>query len=179
MDVRRGSEQRAVSPLDVIIEEHWGSVEAVCRMRLSGMRAADVDDAVQDTFVEFLVADRERIIDVRSWLLAVAVRMCGHIHRRRYRRAEVPLSTDAFDDEGDPSAIAVNELAFCKLIACLPASEQQLMTWRYVEQLSYQQLGLRLGISDGHARILAFRARHRIRDALTHGELGSSLGLVV
>jgi len=167
MDVPREDEQQAVRPLDVIIEEHWASVEAVCRTRLSGMRNADVDDAVQDTFVELLLADRDRIIDVRAWLNAVAVRMCGHIHRRRYRRAEVPLITDAFEDNGDPSAIAVERLAFNRLISSLPAVEQRLMTWRYVDQLSYEQLGQRLSVTPAHARVLAFRARRRIRDALT------------
>ena len=170
MDVRRGDEQRGQRPVDAIVEDNWAAVESVCRMRLSGMRSADVDDAVQDTFVAFLLADRTRILDERAWLVAVAIRMCGHIHRRRYRLAEVPIVADRSDDSCDPCEIAVDQLAFLKLIANLPAVEQQLITGRYVDRLSYEQLGKRLGVTEGHARILAFRARHRIRNALIQSE---------
>jgi RNA polymerase sigma factor (sigma-70 family) len=166
MDVRLGDEHRGERPIDAIVEENWAAVQAVCRMRLSGIRSADVDDAVQDTFVAFLLADRTRILDERAWLIAVAIRMCGHIHRRRYRLAEVPIVADRSDESCDPCELAVDQLAFLRLIASLPAVEQQLIAGRYVDRLSYEQLGKRLGVTEGHARILAFRARHRIRNAL-------------
>ena len=51
-----------------------------------------------------------------------------------------------------------NRLAAADYLARLPAEQQQLLRLRYYEDLSYDEIAARLGISAGNARVRLFRA---------------------
>src|SRR5580700_9106704 len=85
-----------VASLDVglaqTIERCLPLVVRVCRSRLRGLPSADIEDAVQETFVQLTAADRSRILNVDAWLIRVALRSCARTLRSRYQCREVPLA---------------------------------------------------------------------------------------
>jgi RNA polymerase sigma factor (sigma-70 family) len=166
MDVRSGGGLPAEESVSAKVEEQWHLVEAICRMHLSGMRSADVDDAIQETFVQFLHADRRRIRDEAGWLVVVATRVCARIHRQRYRRQETAQPLQLVADKADPAEIVVEQLSFGELIATLSPQEREIVVLRYVAQLPYDQIAERLNLTTVNARQIALRARRRLRDAL-------------
>jgi RNA polymerase sigma-70 factor (ECF subfamily) len=160
--------QRALAPIDVgltqTIEECRPLVVRICRSRLSGLPAADIEDAVQDTFLQFAAADRSRIINVEAWLIAVALRMCAHTLRDRYKSKEIPLSdTPIIHSVADALDQADEQLWVAKITSLLPTADMKLLHMLYIQDMPYGEVARYLHISNGHARVLAYRARQHAR----------------
>lgn len=149
-----------------IIEAQTRLVTAICWKHLAGMRSTDVEDAVQETFLRLLCADRSRIQDETGWLVVVATRVCARIHRRAYARRESAEQPDLLIEGSDASQMAVDLLSFQELIADLSGIEREVVVMRYVLLLPYGVIALRLGLSTVNTRQIALRARRRLRDGL-------------
>ena len=90
MDARLGGATPADDPASLVIREQWDYVEAICRKHLAGMRIEDVHDARQETFLQFINADKDLIREPRAWLTSVARHTCDRIIlRRKYRQDEL------------------------------------------------------------------------------------------
>lgn len=157
-----------------LIEKHLATVRRVCRAHLS--RREDIDDAMQETFVQFLLADRSRIINPEAWLVTVAARSCGHVHRWRYAHPEVGLFEDtAHTVEADGLDGVLDILWFEKVISHLPEIDRQVLTWLYLNNLPRETVAEHLGVSMDHLRVIAHRARRRAQRAFT--AFDDSIGL--
>lgn len=141
-----------------IINERWGLVQRVCTARLP---LADVDDAVQDTFLQFLAADRRSIRNVDAWLVAVAVRVCNRIHRRRYRAGEVPFGSahDVTEDLGLDDVL--DSEWFEQLCQSLPERDRSVLHSLYVHPRARSDVAADLDVTTNHLRVIAYRARQR------------------
>jgi RNA polymerase sigma factor (sigma-70 family) len=154
----------ALTPVDDAIAETIERcrplVTRVCRSRLSGLPTADIEDAVQDTFLQLIAADRSRIVNVDAWLITVALRSCAHTLRARYRSREVPLS-EAPTPESLADAIdhADEQLWLAKVATLMPTTDMKLLHMLYIQDLPYDEVAKYFSISNGHARVLAYRAR--------------------
>jgi len=139
-------------------------VERICKSRLSGLPRADIEDAIQETFVQLAAADRSRIVNVDAWLITVATRVCAHTLRERYRSREVSQPDPALPSSLDEvSAEADERLWLAKVAALLPTVDRQLLHLLYVQDLPYGEIAEYFDISNGHARLLAYRARQHAR----------------
>jgi RNA polymerase sigma-70 factor (ECF subfamily) len=168
MDTWAGDAPSADGALCSAIKQHWNLVEAICRRHLAGMRGSDIDDAVQETFVQLLIADRSRIDELPAWLIVVATRVCARIHRKRYLQPEAcEVPDERAGDAPDPADVAVEQMSFGELLAVLSPPEREVVVLRYGLQLSYDDIAARIGISAVNARQIALRARRRLQDALT------------
>lgn len=87
---------------DGVVAEHGPYVWRV--LRRLGVRAADVEDVWQETFivVHRKLAGFEGRSSVRTWLSAVAVRVASDYRNRAHRRRE--LATDDVPDDGAPAS---------------------------------------------------------------------------
>lgn len=160
----------------MVIERSWPAVYRQCRRRLSS--TADAEDATQETFIQYLRADRTAIRDTDAWLSLVAARVCIHRHRARYRHPEVPLGETPHRADGhDPADAATDALWFDSLGRWLRPTDHRLLRWMYVQGLSLEQIGERLGITPNHAGVLVYRARQRARVAVE--AMGRTLGGVL
>lgn len=148
--------------VDDIVERHYELVRRVCRAHLS--RRDEIQDAVQETFAQFLLADLDRIANVEAWLVTVAVRVCGHTHRWRYNHPEYDGEFDLDPRQTDGNLDGVLDSVWIdRVMKHLPSEERRLLQWLYLEDASRDEIANRLGVSTDHLRVLAFRARINAR----------------
>lgn len=123
-------------------------------------------DAVQDAFVK-LWNDREALGDVNS-PKAYAIRLVKNlcIDRIRRQRLEFPeelperVSPEGQDDEIDQKE-RLNMVM--EAIKSLPDRQREILWLRTVENLSYDEISERLGMTPLTLRVLLSRARSKIK----------------
>ena len=123
-------------------------------------------DAVQDAFVK-LWNDRETLGDVNS-PKAYAIRLVKNlcIDRIRRQRLEFPeelperVSPEGQDDEIDQKE-RLNMVM--EAIKSLPDRQREILWLRTVENLSYDEISERLGMTPLTLRVLLTRARSKIK----------------
>lgn len=139
--------------------EVWRFVSAQIRRR------EDAEDAVMETFG---AAFRDfgaltRAEDQRRWLLGVARKKTADILRRRYRRAERPLMESDVAADGMPTA---SELAARGAISALPDGQREVITLKYVNGLSIEEIGRVIRRSPAATNGLLQRGRESLRESL-------------
>lgn len=168
-------------------------------LRFTGDRS-EAEDIAQDSFLRaFAALPRSRAeLPFRPWLLQIAVNLCRDWARRASRRS-VPFSdlTAAGDDpveeagakagmEGladpeplPPEATEMSEqmAELREAVMALPPAFRMIVTLRYNEELSYEEIGQLLNMPPATVGTSLLRARRRLRAALTHpGEAGNHDG---
>ena len=155
---------------ETLVRRHLRSAYAVALAQLG--EEADAQDAVQDAFVTAL----KRIEECRkpdqfgSWLMSI-VRNRARDHRRyRAVRDALPLdSASQAADRADPSRDAENAELRTDLLGAmdtLTELQREVILLYDMEGWSHKEIGLRLGISDGSARVHLFNARRALRERL-------------
>jgi RNA polymerase sigma-70 factor (ECF subfamily) len=146
-------------PFWILVEAHGDELLAHAR-RLAGEQHAE--DVVQDALLRALRAyPRLRHGDhLRAWLYRVTTTAAIDLHRSRRRElpaADVPAAAvvDSYD-----------EGAFDALIAPLPAGARTALHLRFVEDLDYERIADRLGISAVAARQRVSTAVRTLRERL-------------
>ena len=166
MHARSGASRRNDDELADLIAECRSDVERICRSRLSGLPEADIEETIQEAYLQLIAADRSRIRNIRAWVIRVTVITCAHVYRRRYRMPEESLDdAPPIVDSPDPSATANASMWLLSAVDTLSTADRLLLSWLYVEGLSSADVAERLNITSGHVRVLAFRARARARIA--------------
>jgi len=133
---------------------------------------AVADDLAQTTFLKvhraraaFRAGER-----VRPWVFTIAARVRSDWLRAQ-GRTEDELDADAPDPEPgrDPSQAALGRERAERVreaLAGLPEPQRVVVHLHRFEDLSFAEIGRALGISEGAARIRAFRAYDRLRALL-------------
>jgi RNA polymerase sigma factor (sigma-70 family) len=143
---------------------------------------ADADDAVQEAWLRLARAGRDGIADLRGWLTTVTGRICLDALRRRGVRGEQPLELSAgpvelsagplaraaAGDAGtDPERAAVLAdsvgLALYVVMDALTPAERVSFVLHDVFEVPFDAIAAVLGRSTAAAKMLASRARGRIR----------------
>lgn len=173
MPLFRGPDQQADNDVAGVIAEHWTQVYRVCMARTS--RPEDAEDATQETFIELLRTDRSLIVDYTPWLTIVAVRMSDRVLRRRYRsledlteNPENPVGWEALDEVLDASW-------FHTMTRNLPPIDRRVLTNLYLRRLSVRQAAEDIGVTAGHLRVIAHRARRRAEATIRDLNAGRDL----
>lgn len=155
-----------------LVRRHLRAAYAVALAQLG--EEADAQDAVQDAFVTAL----QRIDDCRkpdqfaSWLLSI-VRNRARDHRRyRQVRDALPLdaASESADRRADPGRDAENAELRQDLLGALDTLtelQREVILLYDVEGWSHREIGAKLGISEGSARVHLFNARRALRGRLT------------
>jgi RNA polymerase sigma-70 factor, ECF subfamily len=132
---------------------------------------ADADDAVQEAWLRLARASGDGIEDLRGWLTTVTGRICLDVLRRRGARGEQPLKPDLWtipsDFSPDPEAEAVLAdsvgLALYVVMDALTPAERVSFVLHDVFELPFDMIAAILGRSAAATKMLASRARGRIR----------------
>ncbi len=136
----------------------------------------DAADITQETFIKAYRALGSFRGDskVSSWLYRIASNVCLDFLRSRSRRAQVPLSFENEDAEGEielpdmsqnPEKVLMKKLskeAVRRGMEKLPPKQRQILVLRELCGLSYAELAQTLSVEEGTVKSRIFRARKRL-----------------
>jgi RNA polymerase sigma factor (sigma-70 family) len=129
-------------------------------------RAADIDDAVQETLLLLYrrVGTLRAVTSFSAWLFAVARRACLRLLRRSTGMAGMPV--------GDAEARLVHlpsediRIDLSRAIQSLPEHYREVILLRDIEELSIEEIGAVLGLTRESVKARIHRARLMIREYL-------------
>ena len=150
----------------------------------------DADDAVQETWLRLDRTGGEGVEDLRAWLTTVVSRVCLDMLRTRRTRREVPVEIDLdellagaprLDAPGAASAPTPEEevllaesvgLALHVVMDSLTPAERVAFVLHDIFDLPFGQVGQVLGRSTAAVKMLASRARRRVRVVPGQADVG-------
>jgi len=146
-----------------LVARHAPRATTAARRVLGGRE--DTEDTVQEAVLSaYLSLDRLREPGrFGPWLAAIAVNLAKMRLRRERTAADLPGGLAA---PADDVVEALDSLR--SALAVLPDGEREAVVLHYVEGLSCEEIGLRIGRSAGAVRVRLHRARLRLREGLTH-----------
>ncbi|MEH1167472.1 sigma-70 family RNA polymerase sigma factor [Micromonospora sp. CPCC 205539] len=148
-------------------EAHRGHLRSVA-YRILGS-ASEADDAVQEAWLRSARADHVGIRNTRAWLTTVVARVCLDMLRARTARREVVLDAALPSVSPDPEQQALLAdsvgLALLVVLDTLPPAERLSFVLHDMFAVPFEEIGSILGRSTPAAKMLASRARRRLRDA--------------
>jgi RNA polymerase sigma factor (sigma-70 family) len=151
-------------PFEEIVAEHGALVMRVCRALVG---QADAADAWSETFLSALEAyPRLRAgSNVRGWLVTIAHRKAIDQIRRAARRADPAV------EPGEPTALEPPEADEELRIAldALPSKQRGAVIYRYLAELSYDEIGKLIGSNAVAARRSAADGIANLRKRLSKG----------
>ena len=128
-------------------------------------RAADIDDAVQETLLLLYrkVGTLRAVTSFSAWLFAVARRACLRLLRRATGQAEPIGEADARLAQLRPDEI---RLDLSRAIQSLPEHYREVILLRDIEELSIDEITEVLGLTRETVKARIHRARLMIREYL-------------
>jgi RNA polymerase sigma factor (sigma-70 family) len=146
---------------------HREHLHAVAYRMLGSVTEAD--DAVQEAWLRLARAQSTDVQNVRAWLTTVVARVCLDMLRARTSRREIPLDAPTLIDGPDPEQEAMLAdsvgLALLVVLDTLTPAERLAFVLHDLFAVPFDEIGPILGRSTQAAKMLASRARHRIRTA--------------
>jgi RNA polymerase sigma factor (sigma-70 family) len=131
--------------------------------------ASDADDAVQEAWLRLARTEPGDVHNMRAWLTTVVGRVCLDALRARTARREVPLDAPDLTGGPDPereAALADSVgLALLVVLDTLTPAERLAFVLHDMFAVPFDEIAPVLGRSTQAAKMLASRARHRIRTA--------------
>jgi RNA polymerase sigma-70 factor (ECF subfamily) len=163
-----------------IVEQHGGLVWATA-YRLLG-NCEDAADCFQETFLEAVkVSRKEPVGDWSALLRRMATVRAIDLLRGRYRHRGRTNALTGLDEAVSRGANPMQEAEASELAerlrAALPHLSQDqasVFCLSCLENLSYQEIGERLGMTVNAVGVLLHRARQRLRELLVSVDTGTS-----
>ena len=144
-------------------------IERICRRLLRD--EFEAEDAAQQTFLSAYKALLGGVEprDGEAWLATIARNECLQRIRTRMRRPLPVIENELEDFRPGVHQLALDRLNAARLwneISRLPQQQRDAVILREVAGLSYEELGLLLGVTRPGVESLLFRARARLRNRL-------------
>src|SRR5215469_11435272 len=133
--------------------------------------AAEVDDAVQETWLRLNRSDAGEIGNLRGWLTTVVARICLDMLRARKSRREEPMSPlvpepVAFDAHAEETEMADSVgAALLIVLETLAPAERLAFVLHDMFAVPFEEIAPIVGRTVDASRQLASRARRRVRGA--------------
>jgi RNA polymerase sigma-70 factor (ECF subfamily) len=131
--------------------------------------AAEVDDAVQETWLRLSRSDAGEIGNLRGWLTTVVARICLDMLRVRKSRREEPMSPlvpepVAFDAHAEETEMADSVgAALLIVLETLAPAERLAFVLHDMFAVPFEEIAPIVGRTPAAARQLASRARRRVQ----------------
>jgi RNA polymerase sigma-70 factor (ECF subfamily) len=153
-----------------LVSPHRDSLARFCSMMV-GREAEDIVQAASAAAFADLGRFEKRS-KFSTWLYGIALNLCRKHLRDKSRHAgqaspEV-LAAQPSNARGVLSSVIRHEMAEKLEVAVsrLPTSMREAFLLRYVDAMDYPEISAITGVSEGTARVRAFRARALLRDEL-------------
>lgn len=161
---------------EAFVKEHQDMVYTTA-LRLLG-RQAEAEDAAQDAFLRAFER-RDEVLAMENaggWLRTVTTNLClNHLERHRARwtlfsEVSEPSGEDAVPFEetlrAPDTAADVDLDALEAALLALPDSQRVPLSLFHFEDMSYENIAARLGVSLGKVKTDIFRGRQALKKAL-------------
>ncbi|MBP7460691.1 MAG: RNA polymerase sigma factor [Candidatus Delongbacteria bacterium] len=139
----------------------------------------DAEDVFQETFYKAFRSINKFMIDYSfyKWILKIAYNTCIDFLRKK-KLPTVPIKTQSrFDDKeieldlidpcSDPDTVLKQKETAHKLeeeIRHLPKTYQEIIIYRFFDQLSYEEIAVKMNIPEGTVKTRLFRAREILKE---------------
>ena len=129
---------------------------------LARVAATDVDDLVQDVFMQAMqrLASLHDPFAFAAWLAAIARNRAADHWRRRPALVELP------DQLASPSRDRTEALAALSAIRSLPEAYRETLTLRLVEGMTGPEIAACTGLTEGSVRVNLHRGMKELRERL-------------
>jgi RNA polymerase sigma-70 factor (ECF subfamily) len=155
----------------VLYERYLNSVYRYVAYRT--MNTATAEDLTSEVFLNaWKSIDRyeDRGYAFSTWLLRLAHNEVTDYYRTHHHNATLP-ETDVYssstNDPGQLVELQSDQTALLNAIRQLPDEWQQIILLRFVEEISFEEIGIIVGKSSGACRVIQHRALGRLRQLLT------------
>lgn len=144
-------------------------VTEVARSRSIGLPEAVRDDVVADVFLVLIDQDFRTLRRFRgqsslgTYLVVVARRIAIRKLAEVQRTRPVSLPVDRIADDGASDMIAANKDEVQSLLAQLPSSEATAVRMFHLEERSYREIGMHIGIPENSVGPLLSQARAKLK----------------
>jgi RNA polymerase sigma-70 factor (ECF subfamily) len=199
MDARKLAETTSAGDISQVVHraragssEAWGelyrqfgpAIFRFCRRALPTRE--DAEDATAEIFMKLRdkLAQYDSSRPFSAWLYKVAANHCWDLLRRR--RVRQDLETGEIEDlpleHPDPGQLdrLIEERTSEQVraaLSTLPARARMALVLRYYSDMSYDEIAEALGVRRAFVGVVLLRARHQLRDALSHrGMAGLAAG---
>ncbi|MGM0669069.1 MAG: RNA polymerase sigma factor [Gemmatimonadota bacterium] len=157
--------------MNELVTRHHGSAFRVALGILKDEEGAS--DVSQDAFLKaFKGLERfQGDASFKTWLLTIVANEAKGVLRKRSRRRETPLETTApIASEGaSPEEALQDSQETARVMAILqelPEKQRQAVTLRIFEGMSFREVGVVIGSSEGAARVNYHHGIRRLREKL-------------
>jgi RNA polymerase sigma-70 factor (ECF subfamily) len=150
----------------LLYEQHSSRIFGFCLSRLGSREEAE--DAVQTTFMNAQRGLGRGVVPEYelAWLFKIAQNVCHNRHQSAQRRGRVEATQDlealqdvlATPERG--SSVSLGDLT--RALSAVPERQRRALLLREFQGLSYQEIGVELGVSVAAVETLIFRARRSV-----------------
>lgn len=146
-------------PFEQLVDAHAAELY---RFLAGSVGPIDAEDCLQETFMSALRAYRglRHADNLRAWLYTIAQRKATDALRRRARRPTRDL--EGVDVVAADGAHATDD-GLWRLVGALPSKQRAAVVHRFVLDLAYAEIGLRMGTSEEAARQNVSAGLRRLR----------------
>jgi RNA polymerase sigma factor (sigma-70 family) len=149
-------------------EAHRSHLRSVAYRMLGSL--SEADDAVQEAWLRIAYTNTNDIHNTRAWLTTVVARVCLDMLRSRRARHEVPLDTTplpAASPDPEQEVIVADSVGLALLVVLdtLTPAERLAFVLHDMFTVPFDEIAPIVGRSTQATKMLASRARHRVRAA--------------
>jgi RNA polymerase sigma factor (sigma-70 family) len=151
-------------PFERLVDAHARELH---RFLVGLVGPVEAEDCLQETFMSALRAYSalRHGDNLRAWLFTIAQRKATDTARRRTRR---PAATLDGVDPAAPAAAEPPDDGLWSTVRSLPTKQRVAIVHRFVLDLPYAEIGLRMGTTEVAARQNVSAGLRRLREAVTH-----------
>jgi RNA polymerase sigma factor (sigma-70 family) len=182
---REGAPDPGAQPrLRVVSEERYPDWEAVYRDNVGRIYAlmfakvgnrSDAEDLTSEVFLTALrpLRTEASVAEVRAYLSAVARTTLAGYWRRTLGREVTVIDGERVPEqltEPEPTAHDPQRAIAEEILATLPERYQRVLRLRFLDGCSLDEVAAAMGVSNGTARVLQFRALRRAAELAGRGQ---------
>jgi len=151
-------------------------------LRRFGPSKDQLADLVQQTFLQLHRArnDFRPDCELRPWLMTIAFNLAREQLRRARRRPEAELDATAEQKLAHPPKEQQRfemRRDLSRALEQLPNDQQEVVRLHFVEELSFEEIGEKVGASAGAVRVRAHRGYSALRKMLSSGNISNDIDI--
>lgn len=135
------------------------------------------EEMTQETFYQAFISFHryDGSCEIFTWLAAVAKNTYfKYLRKNRIQTVDIDLIPDGDGGDADPATVYQRKMtgeAVKKAVSQLPNKYRDVVVLRIYAELSFADIGKSLGISENSAKVIFFRAKKMLKEALNEYKL--------